>query len=113
VLCQPASSLPPPDSGILASPSDATSTALEEGDLDLHPTCIAGLDISSHALTSAIEDTSPAAANASYIRWEPLEVNIWHGGLEIYNPAFINAECIVATEVYVYSVLGQHMADVS
>ncbi|KAG2067475.1 hypothetical protein BDR04DRAFT_1105001 [Suillus decipiens] len=99
VLCQPASSLPPPDPGVLASPSDATLTVLEVGDLDLHPTRIAGLDISSHALASAIEDTSPAAANKSYTRWEPLEVNIWHGGLEIFNPAFVNAECIVATEV--------------
>ncbi|KAG1775289.1 hypothetical protein EV702DRAFT_1199602 [Suillus placidus] len=97
VLCQPASSLPPPNA--LASPSDATSTTLEAGDLNLHPTRIAGLDISSHALASAIEDTSPAAANASYTRWEPLQVNIWHGGLEIFNQTFVNAECIVATEV--------------
>jgi hypothetical protein len=83
----------------LVSPSDATSAAFEADELDLHPTRIAGLDISSHALASAIEDTSPAAANALYTRWEPLEVNIWHGGLEIFNPAFVNAECIVATEV--------------
>jgi len=110
VLCQPAPSLPPADSGVLVSPSDATSAILEADDLDLHPTRIAGLDISSHALASAIEDTSPAAANALYTRWEPLEVNIWHGGLEIFNPAFVNAECIVATEVYVYSVLKQRVA---
>ncbi|KAG1737302.1 hypothetical protein EDB19DRAFT_1718487 [Suillus lakei] len=85
VLCQPAPSLPSPDHGRVI--------------LDLHPTRIAGLDISPHALASAIDDTSPAAANASYTRWEPLEVNIWHGGLEIFNPTFVNAECIVATEV--------------
>ncbi|KAG1744045.1 uncharacterized protein EDB91DRAFT_208253 [Suillus paluster] len=99
VLCQPAPSLSPPSPGVLVSPSDATSSALEESDLDLHPTRIAGLDISSHALASAIEDTAPASANASYTRWEPLEVNIWHGGLEVFNPAFVNAECILATEV--------------
>ncbi|KAG2139169.1 uncharacterized protein EDB93DRAFT_702531 [Suillus bovinus] len=99
VLCQPALCLPPPDPGVLAYPSDATSTTPEPGDLDLHPTRITGLDISSHALASAIEGTSPAAANASYTRWEPLGVNIWHGGLEIFNPHFVNAECIVATEV--------------
>ncbi|KAG1798182.1 uncharacterized protein HD556DRAFT_1232756 [Suillus plorans] len=99
VLCQPALCLPPPDPGVLTSPSDATATPIQAGDLDLHPRRITGLDISSHALASAIEDTSPAAANASYTRWEPLEVNIWHGGLEIFNPAFVNAECIVATEV--------------
>ncbi|KAG1808379.1 uncharacterized protein BJ212DRAFT_1383113 [Suillus subaureus] len=99
VLCQPAPSLPPPGPGILAAHSGASPTALEAGDFDLHPTRVTGLDISSHALASAIEDTSPAAANTSYTRWESLQVNIWHGGLEIFNPAFINAECIVATEV--------------
>ncbi|KAG2127628.1 uncharacterized protein EDB93DRAFT_1340943 [Suillus bovinus] len=55
------------------------------------------LDISSDTLAYAIEDTFPAAANASYARWEPLEVN---GGLEIFNLAIINAGriCIVVTE---------------
>ncbi|KAG0694920.1 hypothetical protein DFH29DRAFT_957734 [Suillus ampliporus] len=99
VLCQPAPSLSPPGPGVLVSTSDAISSALELDDLDLHPVRIAGLDISSHALASAIEDTSPASANASYTRWEPLEVNIWRGGLEVFNSAFVNAECIVATEV--------------
>lgn len=98
VLCQPAPSLPPPNP---TSPTD-TAPPLEDADLDLHPTHISGLDISPHALTSAIQDTSPTTANTSYTRWEPLKVDIWHGGLEIYNPAFVNAECIVATEVYVH-----------
>jgi hypothetical protein len=105
VLCQPAPSLPPPSPSPSQSPSptEAPPTTLSDGDLDLHPTHITGLDISPHALTSAIEDTSPTTANTSYTRWEPLKVDIWHGGLEIYNPAFVNAECIVATEVYVSS----------
>ncbi|KAG1785805.1 uncharacterized protein HD556DRAFT_1456356 [Suillus plorans] len=60
---------------------------------DLHPTHIIGLDISPHALTSAIKDTSPATTNTSYTRWEHFKVDIWHGGLEIYNSAFVNAEC--------------------
>ncbi|KAG2130814.1 uncharacterized protein EDB93DRAFT_1255705 [Suillus bovinus] len=58
------------------------------------------LDISSHALASAIKYNFPAA-NASYARWEPLEVN---GGLEIFNPAFVNAEYIVATKTFISSV---------
>ncbi|KIK36538.1 hypothetical protein CY34DRAFT_49131, partial [Suillus luteus UH-Slu-Lm8-n1] len=100
VLCQPAPSLPPPLPTQPPSPSPTdTAPPLEDADLDLHPTHISGLDISPHALTSAIQDTSPTTANTSYTRWEPLKVDIWHGGLEIYNPAFVNAECIVATEV--------------
>ncbi|OAX42172.1 hypothetical protein K503DRAFT_766992 [Rhizopogon vinicolor AM-OR11-026] len=106
VLCQPAPSLPPPSSDVLSSTSDATSSAIDPSDLDLHPMRVDGLDISSHALASAIEDTSPASANASYTRWEPLKVNMWCGGLEVFNPTFVNVECIVATEVI------EHLPDV-
>lgn len=103
VLCQPAPSLPPPGSDVLLSTSSATD--LSDSDIDLHPIRVDGLDISSYALASAIEDTSPASANALYTRWESLEVKIWHGGLEVFNPTFVNVECIVATEVYVCSIL--------
>jgi hypothetical protein len=110
VLCQPAPSLPPPGPDVLSSSSDGTSTTTDLSDLDLHPRRVDGLDISSHALASAIEDTSPASANELYTRWEPLKVNIWHGGLEVFNPTFVNVECIVATEVYVYPVLRTRVA---
>ncbi|KAG2149109.1 uncharacterized protein EDB93DRAFT_1143700 [Suillus bovinus] len=71
---------------------------------------ITSLDISSHALASAIEDTSPAATNATYTRRELLEVS---GGLKIFNPASVNAECIIATEVCVYSVLSSILYNTS
>ncbi|KAL4072715.1 hypothetical protein V8B97DRAFT_2023458 [Scleroderma yunnanense] len=66
---------------------------------DLHPVRIAGLDISTKALQSAAELTSPSSENALYTRWEPLEVNLWHGSLDSINPAFVDTECIVASEV--------------
>ena len=68
---------------------------------NLHCTKIQGLDISSSDLQYAIQGTAPPQSNSQYIRWEPLEVKIWHGGLESVNPGFVDAECIVSTEVYV------------
>ncbi|EGN98860.1 hypothetical protein SERLA73DRAFT_108025 [Serpula lacrymans var. lacrymans S7.3] len=65
---------------------------------NLHPRRLAGLDISSRDLKYAVECTAPSAREP-YARWEPLEVQIWKGGLEAINPEFTNAECIVATEV--------------
>jgi hypothetical protein len=111
VLCQPAPSLPPPGSDVLLSTSNSTLSAIDLSDIDLHPIRVDGLDISSYALASAIEDTSPASANALYTRWESLKVKIWHGGLEVFNPSFVNVECIVATEVYVYSILRSCAAE--
>ncbi|KAG2127626.1 uncharacterized protein EDB93DRAFT_1332630 [Suillus bovinus] len=66
---------------------------------------ITSLDISFHALASVTENAFLAVANASYVRWEPLEVN---GRLDILNPASVNAERIVATEVHIYSILCYH-----
>lgn len=66
---------------------------------DLHPVRVAGLDISARALQSAAELASPSSDNPVYTRWEPLELNLWHGSLDSINSAFEGAECIVATEV--------------
>ncbi|KAI6042580.1 hypothetical protein EDC04DRAFT_2658985 [Pisolithus marmoratus] len=81
---------------------------------DLHPTRIAGLDIDARALQYAVEDTSPLSANPQYTRWEPLQVNLWHGSLDSINPTFVDVECIVATEVieHLTDDLVQHFAPV-
>ncbi|KAG7097749.1 hypothetical protein E1B28_005070 [Marasmius oreades] len=33
------------------------------------------------------------------VRWESMTANIWKGGLEVVNDAFVGVECIVASEV--------------
>jgi hypothetical protein len=33
------------------------------------------------------------------MRWEPLEVELWKGSIDVINPALINVECVVATEL--------------
>lgn len=61
-------------------------------------------------LPFAIETTKPPAPNQAssssrpYVRWEPLESEIWLGGLEKYNPRLEGYEAIVALEVYVVSL---------
>ncbi|KAI0635802.1 hypothetical protein C8Q77DRAFT_1216357 [Trametes polyzona] len=80
----------------------------------LHPTRIAGLDISRSDLQDAIAITrpppdpsatgegtsdSPAPWHTPPLRWEPLEAQIWEGSLAHVNPSFVGVECVVATEV--------------
>ncbi|KIJ66945.1 hypothetical protein HYDPIDRAFT_128429, partial [Hydnomerulius pinastri MD-312] len=101
-LCQPAPWLGPRGSqGVDDDLSSLFgSVGLNDDDTpDLHTTRIAGLDISSREIEAAVEFTSPSSANALYTRWEPLDVDLWQGSVDVINPAFINAECIVATEI--------------
>ncbi|KAH9838573.1 uncharacterized protein C8Q71DRAFT_751899 [Rhodofomes roseus] len=116
--CNPAPWLPPPLPSILETfattraESSATASSINDhGTLTeasshllpepvredfLHPTKVIGLDISAADLEYAAEDSAPSDSRT---RWEPLEVQIWEGGLEVVNPAFVGIECIVATEV--------------
>lgn len=66
---------------------------------DLHATRIAGLDISSSQLEIAAQDTSTTSVNPLYTRWEPLDVELWQGSVDVMNPAFANVQCIVASEL--------------
>ncbi|KAF9243433.1 hypothetical protein BU15DRAFT_43071 [Melanogaster broomeanus] len=101
-LCQPAPWLGPGSSQdeerALSSLFDNMGSN-DEDSPNLHPTRIAGLDISSRDLDVAAECTSPASANPLYTRWEPLGVELWHGSVDVINPSFIDVECVVATEV--------------
>lgn len=85
---------------------------INEADDFLHVRRVAALDVSLADLKLAIEATKPMVPMPSCqtcpseytglresVRWEPLAVNVWHGGLEVHNPNFINMECIVSTEV--------------
>lgn len=114
-LCNPAPWLPPPLPSILEtfarplhqstegsaipdSTADASQSYLEYApETFLNPTKVMGLDISSSELEAAIQDTAPSDWRT---RWQPLEVEIWEGGLEVVNAAFAGVDCIVATEVY-------------
>ncbi|EJD06950.1 uncharacterized protein FOMMEDRAFT_76349 [Fomitiporia mediterranea MF3/22] len=83
---------------------DEIYSSSTDGLPDLHISHLAGLDIASRALTSCIARTAPESHLFQYHRddlprWEPLEVNIWHGSLSVYNPEFVDVECIVSTEV--------------
>ena len=124
VLCQPAPWLPAPPSSILPpSPSSPTSPAQITAPLEsptynttddipnLHISLIHGLDVSSSDLAFAIERTQPPPPepeeditgyrtySTGVQRWEDLQVNIWKGGLETVNEAFVGVECIVSMEV--------------
>lgn len=115
-LCQPAPWLPPPPSELLpnghgmsiyADPSTSdrpyypVPNSLPDKIANLHPTHIAGLDVSEIDLEYAIAGTAPKppAHWNENVRWEELEVKIWKGGLESVNEEFVGVECIVAMEV--------------
>ncbi|KAJ7592978.1 hypothetical protein C8J56DRAFT_929997 [Mycena floridula] len=99
--------LKPPPKNILP-PSDYPN---EDNITNLHPTAIAGLDISVLDLQFAIQGTapppnlnsSPGASVQRYgsipKRWEEMEAKIWKGGLQTLNPEFVGVECIVSSEV--------------
>ncbi|RPD74724.1 hypothetical protein L226DRAFT_534941 [Lentinus tigrinus ALCF2SS1-7] len=116
-LCNPAPWLAPPPQDVLppATASDAGDDAAYTAVLEelhrtiLHPRKISGLDICEDDLKCTVRITQPPpppqdeeTKSVWYrvpARWEDLEVNIWQGSLEHANPAFMDVECIVATEV--------------
>lgn len=116
-LSQPAPWLGPPPSDIVPppppsepetplSPSIPNFNSEDDSIPNLHPTKIAGLDISERDLQFAVEYTaSPPPTDSPYMcnayRWEPLTATIWKGGLQVINEAFVNTECIVSSEVCV------------
>ncbi|KAG6374372.1 hypothetical protein JVT61DRAFT_4407 [Boletus reticuloceps] len=107
-LCQPTPWLKPnhfqDDDHELCSLFD--NVGLNDEDTpDLHATRIAGLDILSSQLEIAAQHTSPASINPLYTRWEPLHVELWQGSVDAINPAFIDVQCIVASE------LIEHLTD--
>jgi hypothetical protein len=106
VLCQPAPWLSPPNTNSCISTinqqSDQPRSLISSNDeiKNLHPTHVVGLDISSPDLEFASQVTAPTPlASHNGIRWEPLDVKIWKGGLESFNPEFVDVECIVSSEV--------------
>ncbi|TFK49979.1 hypothetical protein OE88DRAFT_302403 [Heliocybe sulcata] len=121
-LCQPAPWLPPPPSNSLPN-ADTESTSrctgpfscahsesfypvpntLPDKIANLHPSHLAGLDVSPHDLQFAVLGTAPKPPSHwnENVRWEALEVKLWQGGLESLNEEFVGVECITAMEVYV------------
>ena len=105
-LCNPAPWLSPqplPES--LLEIGSATPVIQDD---HIHLKTLFALDISPQALKQAVAVTAPSMESDTskwhnYIRWEPLEVKLWEGGLESYNAEFVNIECIICTEVYVTS----------
>ncbi|PCH42492.1 hypothetical protein WOLCODRAFT_72633 [Wolfiporia cocos MD-104 SS10] len=110
-LSNPAPWLSPPPLSLLAtmftSDSSTTLSATIATELStsteelLHPVKVMGLDTCARDLQDAIEGTDPNLDMSwkQPSRWEPLEVQIWEGGLETFNPEFVGVECILSTEV--------------
>ncbi|KAI0090309.1 hypothetical protein BDY19DRAFT_888093 [Irpex rosettiformis] len=106
-LCNAAPWLP------LQSASDVELDAAsrrEEQDFDykddfIHVRTLHALDVSLDDLRYVLEVTAPPPPPTgnetlpTAVRWEPLDVNVWHGGVQAYNPNFVDIECIVSTEV--------------
>lgn len=85
--------------------SNDVVSVLQQDD-HLHLQSVYACDVSSQILKEAVKLTAPASSDSlglwqGYSRWEPLEVKIWEGGLERYNPDFVNIDCVICTEVYV------------
>ncbi|KAJ7928804.1 hypothetical protein B0H13DRAFT_1543268, partial [Mycena leptocephala] len=109
VLSQPAPWLSPPPASIFP-PDHADREYSYKIDMpNLHPSRIAGLDVSAHDLTFAVKGTEPPSDSAKaddpftygvrVTRWEDLTAKVWKGGLQVINEEFVGVECIVCTEV--------------
>ncbi|KAI0267749.1 hypothetical protein BC834DRAFT_869774 [Gloeopeniophorella convolvens] len=78
-----------------ATPAPATSDKTDF----IHVRELHGLDLVRSDLEFAIDATAPPKHGFGWTRFEPLNISIWHGALQVPNAAFEGIECIVATEV--------------
>lgn len=113
-LCNPAPWLLPSSSSISSSGKEVSLDVqgLPVSDGWIRPSTLYALEPHSASVAQTILTTAPPPpreegekrfAWLERIRWNELEVKVWKGGLEVVNDEMINVECIVATEVYVYS----------
>ena len=58
------------------------------------------LDFAKLSIAPPRQEEDPYGYNTC-ARYESMEARLYRGGLEVVNDEFVNAECIVATEVYV------------
>lgn len=90
----------------LAQPAPFVADPNDTTDDSIRTTEIQGLDIDVKELQRAVISVEPPEDNPDaptwmkpLPRWEDLQATIWKGGLETFNKAFVNVDCIVATEV--------------
>ncbi|KAL1696878.1 hypothetical protein GGG16DRAFT_84447 [Schizophyllum commune] len=110
-LCQPAPWLDPPDARTRAQLD--IDPALEAIDVgcdeisNLHIRKVTGLDLFTStqdldfaklSIAPPRQEEDPYGYNTC-ARYESMEARLYRGGLEVVNDEFVNAECIVATEV--------------
>ncbi|KAF6757316.1 hypothetical protein DFP72DRAFT_1032650 [Ephemerocybe angulata] len=99
----PADRLPPqaPDSPVI-SPTFNSNEDIP----NLHPNLVHGLDISPDDLKFAIgrtrapEPELDSKYTINLTRFEPLDVKLWEGSLEVINEEFVGIECIVTLNIY-------------
>jgi small RNA 2'-O-methyltransferase len=109
-LTEPSYSLPPTTSLPSTSPFVSGAAASRHADLHLH--AIHGLDPCAQNIELAILGTAPHPPNKPPFtgydrwlrrnaRWMRLEVNLWEGGFEAINEAFVEdkIDAFVASEV--------------
>ncbi|KAI0806168.1 hypothetical protein BC629DRAFT_1282435 [Irpex lacteus] len=98
----PSSSNEPPE---LDPISLSQEDELDHDDDFIHIRTLHALDISLDELHRVVEITAPPPPPTEPqvwqgpVRWEPMDVKVWHGGVQAYNPEFVDIECIVSTEV--------------
>ncbi|KAI5116651.1 hypothetical protein M0805_004913 [Coniferiporia weirii] len=82
------------------SSTEPSRGAFAKDDLpDLHLARLAGLDASRPAIERCIELTKQRTDCLGLLRWEDLEVKLWHGSLDVFNAEFVGTDCIVSSEV--------------
>ncbi|KAI0029353.1 hypothetical protein K488DRAFT_9486, partial [Vararia minispora EC-137] len=84
---------------VLARPAPWLPDALPARWTYLHTHTLHGLDIDSAVLDRAAAALSDDIGAHDTPRWTQADARLWHGGLETINEAFVEMECIVASEV--------------
>lgn len=106
--------LPSPKSGTSANSPACQSRAdklailrsippVPPSERELHLSRLIGVDVDFEACRQAAKHCEPPSAEEDATgrdpRWEELEVEIYHGGVEVYNPALDGVDAIILTEV--------------
>ncbi|GAA5997501.1 uncharacterized protein JCM10292_000894 [Rhodotorula paludigena] len=106
--------LPSPNSGASANSPTCQSRAeklailrsippVPPSERELHLSRLIGVDADVEACRQAAKHCEPPSAEEDATgrdpRWEELEVEIYHGGVEVYNPALDGVDAIILTEV--------------
>lgn len=90
----------------LCQPAPYISDSGDPADTYIRLTELHGLDVDARELQSTLDKVKSIDSTHDcpsflqpVLRWVDLYVFLWKGGLEAFNPNFVNLDCIVCTEV--------------